>query len=310
MHLGLAFIARHGKFGLIIGLVAGLLLPGLAAVMRPWIPEMVALLLFLTAFRIGPVEAVESLDALTRTAATALVLQLVLPLGFIACLWVFGLSLTPLAMAAVLVLAAPSVTGSANFSILLGHDPAPALRLLILGTAILPLTCIPVFFFLPELGGVGEVLRAAARLLSVILTAAVLGFALRYWGFRTLSDRNRASVDGVTVIALAVIVIALMSAIRPAWDRDPWELGFWLLAAFGINFGAQIVTYLGLSALGRRDAVPVSIVSGNRNFALFLVALPPETTEPLLVFLGCYQFPMYLTPTLLRRLYAPRPSAI
>lgn len=308
MHQGLAFIARHGKLGLIFGLVAGLFMPGLAAVLRPWIPEMVALLLFLTAFRIGPVEAVDSLGALTRTATTALVLQLVLPLGFLALLWMLGLSLSPLAMAAVLVLAAPSVTGSANFSILLGHDPAPALRLLILGTAVLPLTCIPVFFFLPELGGVGEVLQAALRLLSVILFAAALGFAMRHWGARDLTDRHRASIDGVTVIALAVIVIALMSAIRPAWERDPWELGFWFIAAFAINFGAQIFTYVMLRFLGHRDAVPVSIVSGNRNFALFLVALPAETIEPLLVFLGCYQFPMYLTPTLLRRLYAPRSS--
>lgn len=303
---GLAFIARHGKFGLIVGLVAGLTLPDLALILRPWIPEMVALLLFLTAFRIGPREAMGSLGDLRATALTALVLQLVLPLLFLSGLWLFGVPFTPLAMAIMLMLAAPSVTGSANFAILLGHDPAPALRLLILGTAILPLTCIPVFFFLPELGGLQATLHAAGRLLVVILIAAALGFVLRQVGFPKLSDEARRSVDGLTVIALAVIVIALMSAIRPAFDRDPAELAFWLVAAFAINFGAQIATYFALRKRGRTDAVPVSIVAGNRNFALFFVALSPEITEPLLVFLGCYQFPMYLTPTLLRRLYDPR----
>ena len=49
--------------------------------------------------------------------------------------------------------------------------------------------------------------------------------------------------------------------------------------------------------------VPISIVAGNRNIALFLVALPAEITNPLLIFIGCYQVPMYLTPILMRRLY-------
>ncbi|MCU9838728.1 hypothetical protein OEZ49_13190 [Ruegeria sp. WL0004] len=305
MQLALAFIARHGKLGLIAGLVGGLALPGVAAMMRPWIPELVAFLLFLTAFRIGPVDAAGKLNDLTRTARAVLVLQLALPLGFLMLLKLTGLPMTPLALAAALVLAAPSVTGSANFTILLGHDPAPALRLLILGTALLPLTAIPVFWFLPEFGDLAAVLAAALRLLAVILAAAGLGFALRHWGARHLSEINRRAVDGLTVIALAVVVVALMSAIRPALAERPADLAFWLAAAFGINFGAQLLCFTFLRATGRPDPVPTSIVAGNRNFALFLVALPPQATDPLLIFLGCYQFPMYLTPTLMRRLYDP-----
>ena len=49
----LAFVARHGRAALVLGLVAGLLLPDLARLLRPWLPQMVAGLLFLTAFRIG-----------------------------------------------------------------------------------------------------------------------------------------------------------------------------------------------------------------------------------------------------------------
>lgn len=302
----LTFVARHGKLALIAGLAAGLALPGLAASLRPWIPEMVALLLFLTAFRIGPRDTVENLGAVSRTAGAVLVLQLALPLAFLAGLGALGLPLSPLALAVVLMLSAPSVTGAANFAILLGAEPAPALRLLILGTAVLPLTCIPIFAQLPQFGELSAVLGAAGRLLAVILAAAALGFALRHWGRPGLSEAERRATDGLTVIALAVIVVGLMAAVRPALAEDPAGLGFWLAAAFGVNFGMQIVTYGVLRALGRADAVPTAIVAGNRNFALFFVALPPETTAPLLIFLGCYQFPMYLTPTLLRRLYERR----
>lgn len=53
----------------------------------------------------------------------------------------------------------------------------------------------------------------------------------------------------------------------------------------------------------RAVAGPLAIGAGNRNIALFLVALAPETLAPLLVFIGCWQLPMYLTPILLPRLY-------
>ncbi|WP_425045102.1 hypothetical protein [Primorskyibacter sp. S87] len=299
----LLFVARHGKLVLIAGLVAGIALPGLATALRPWIPQMVAILLFLTAFRIGPRETVDNVAAVARTSVTVVALQLALPLLFVAGIGVAGLPFTPLALAVTLMLAAPSVTGAANFSILLGHDPAPALRLLILGTAALPLTCIPIFAQLPQFGALDAVLVAAARLLVVILAAALMGFALRHWGFPRLGERGRRATDGLTAIALAVIVVGLMSAVRPAYEQDPSNLAFWLAAAFAVNFGLQIATYLILRAGGQPDAVPTAIVAGNRNFALFFVALPPETSDPLLIFLGCYQFPMYLTPTLLRRFY-------
>jgi hypothetical protein len=46
-------------------------------------------------------------------------------------------------------------------------------------------------------------------------------------------------------------------------------------------------------------AAPLAIVAGNRNLALFLGVVPPETVMPLLLFVGCYQVPMYLTPMLI-----------
>ncbi|MFV0514965.1 MAG: hypothetical protein ACK5MY_15255 [Jhaorihella sp.] len=300
----LGSVARHARLCLVLGLLAGLTLPGLAAVLRPWLPQLVALLLFLTAFRIGLREAVQSLGALGRTAAAVLVLQLVLPLAAVALLRVLGLPLGPLAVAVVLLLSAPSVTGAPNFTLMTGHDPAPALRLLVLGTALLPLTVVPVFLALPALGELGSVLGAAGRLLGVILGATLAAFALRHVAAPRLRPKVVAALDGATAIALAVVVVALMSAIVPAFRDDPLRLVGWLVAAFAVNFGFQIATFGLLRAAGRpRDAVPLGIIAGNRNIALFLVALPGATTDPLLIFIGCYQIPMYLTPVLLGRFY-------
>ena len=72
----------------------------------------------------------------------------------------------------------------------------------------------------------------------------------------------------------------------------------------GTHQGLQVLSFLiTRKVLSQRERVPVSIVAGNRNIAIFLVALPASAAEPLLVFLGCYQVPMYLTPLLMQRLY-------
>jgi hypothetical protein len=52
--------------------------------------------------------------------------------------------------------------------------------------------------------------------------------------------------------------------------------------------------------------VALSVAAGNRSIALFLVALPPEMMAPLLLFIGCYQLPMFLTPFVMKRLYGGR----
>ncbi len=300
-------MARHSKQWLVAGLLAGLFLPGLAATLRPWLPEMVAILLFLTAFRIGPRAAFGTIGEARMAFVFALIYQLAMPLAAMATLSVVGIAGTPLGLAVILVAAAPSVTGSPNFAIMLGHDPVPALRLLIVGTALFPATVIPTLWFTPGLGEQAEVLTAALRLIGIIAAAVGVAFVLRWQACPELSDERREALDGLSAMMLAVIVIGLMAALGPTLREDPAEALFWVVAAFGVNFGLQIAAFAVLRAVGdTKRAVPVGIIAGNRNIALFLVALPAVVTDPLLIFIACYQLPMYLTPILLKPLYRRR----
>ena len=111
---------------------------------------------------------------------------------------------------------------------------------------------------------------------------------------------------GLHEIAMAIVVIGLMSAVGPAVRERPADLALALGAAFAGNFGLQIAAATILRRTApERFVAPLSIIAGNRNIALFLTALPAAVTDPLLLFIGCYQVPMYLTPILLRRLYPP-----
>ncbi|MEJ6390180.1 hypothetical protein [Gymnodinialimonas ulvae] len=301
----LAFCARHGRWGLVVGLACGLTLPGLAAAMRPWLPQMVAGLLFITAFRIGYSASVGKVTDLPRVCAEALVLQLCLPLFGFGLFWVFGLNGALAATAIVLMLAAPSISGSPNFSILMGHDPAPAMQVLVVGTALFPLTSIPVLLLLGSaFGGAGTVLSIGLTLIAVIFLATGAGFALRAIVLPRPTAAQLQSLDGVGVLALAIIVVGLMAGIGPILEASPLSLLGWVALVFAANFGLQIVSYRSIRHIVPAPrAAPLSIISGNRNVAMFLLALPAGVTDELLVFIGCYQLPMYLTPLLLRWFY-------
>lgn len=306
----LSLVARHGRAAMVLGLLAGFALPQLAASLKPWLPEMVAGLLFLTAFRIGAPRAVGGLRDGISSLKAVVVLQMALPLLALACFYGLGLLATPLAVAIILMLSAPSLTGGPNITLLLGHAPEPAFRLMILGTALMPLTVLPVLLLLPELGDLKQVLKASLRLTATIAVTVGLAFACRHWIARSLKQRAATAVDGLTILALAVIVIGLMAALGPALHTAPWRVAQWMAVALFANFGLQYACFRWLMWRGAISlAVPTAVVAGNRNFALFLIALPASTTDPLLIFLGCYQVPMYLTALVMQRVYAKAPPA-
>lgn len=299
----LAFFARHGRIVLVIGLIAGVLLPQLAAFLKPYLPHMVATTLFLAALRIGPKEALGNLQGLRNIVSTLVMYQIAIPILFIIILPFTGLS-PVLITALTLMAAAPSISGSPNLTIMLGYNPAPALRMLVAGTALVPITAFIVFFFVPAFGSAASVAFAALRLLVLIGAAAGLAFLLRIFVFKQATTKFLFSVDGLSALAMAGIVIGLMTAIGPALRTNPSHVIFVLSIAFIASFGLQITTYLSTNKIQDQSTrVGQAVIAGCRNNALFIAALPAAITDPLLLYIGCYQIPMYLTPLLLKRFY-------
>ncbi len=135
-------------------------------------------------------------------------------------------------------------------------------------------------------------------------------FVTRHIALPELEGAGRDALDWVMSIGLAVIVIGLMSALGPAIKAVPWEVGTWLVLVFLVSFGLQVVAHIVLrTSGGEADAAPFALVAGNRNVALFLVALPVTQSPEFLIFLGCYQIPMCLTAILMRPLLG-KPSTL
>ena len=302
----LTFAARHARLVLVIGLVVGTAIPALAQAVKPWLPQLVSCLLFLAALRIGLREATGRLANTPFTLGLIGVFQLALPLLLILLFRILDWN-TPLATGLVLMASAASISGSPNICVLTGNNPSAALRLLVVGTALLPLTVLPVFSFMPQLGSADTVFSASIRLFVIIVGTTALGFAIRRWFLPQPDPVALAAIDGVSSVTMAVMVVGLMSAMGPALMATPWTVLLTLLVAFAANYGLQVLAHIVLRApRWAEDRVAFSVVAGNRNMALFLSVLPLTVTDPVLLFVACYQVPMFLTPVLLSRLYTPR----
>lgn len=301
--------ARNGPYVLVAGLVAGLLLPGMAEPMRPLLPPLVVLLLFVTVLRMEPAAILGSLGDLHKVGLTVLGFQFVLPLVILSVGFFGGWTGTPVLLSLLIMTAAPSISGSPNLCLMMGYPAEYAMRLVVVGTAVLPLTVLPIFWMMPELGDVQSVLRAALRLFLTIALATAAAVLLRRTVLRAPSLSTLQGLEGLANITLAVFVIGLMPSVSATALSNPAVAAFWIAFACLINFGAQVICFLlTRTRLPAAKATAVSLIAGNRNVAIFFVALPPDVTLPLLAFIGAYQIPMYLTPIVMRRMY--RQSAV
>lgn len=268
--------------------------------MRTAIPACIGLLLFTAVLRIFAdtrlPEIVGSRSTFMPLMGRVLLSQLALPcvlllIGTFAgvpMLWVLALTL---------VAAASPISGCPNLVLLMRGDAALALRWLLIGTAVLPITCLPVLYFLYPNQPVSAMLQPS--LVLVLLIGVSVGLALlviritRHYSVVL----NKPAIDGVSALVLALMVIGLMSAFHSP-DTSMSDVVLMLLLAIVINAGLQCLGVLGAWILKYEKArtVCTGVVCGNRNIALYLTALPVAQMEPLLLFIACYQVPMYLTP--------------
>jgi len=275
----LRFCAVNGRWILVFSLVVGLLSETLANIVKPHIEALIALLLFTTCLRVGPRQMLGAMREIKANLIFTVVLQVLLPVTIVVIFWI-GDFHHPLWLALILLTSAPAISGSPHLVALLGFDPTSTLRQLIIGTALLPFTIIPVF------------------------GAAALAFTIRYSLMKHPGQKELEKIDGVSTILLSIMVLGLMAAIHSEISDDPLNLLMTLFVAISANFGLQIITTLVLARSRFSEyAVPMGLIAGNRNIALFMTALAVTKTQPLLLFIACYQIPMYLTPILMRRFY-------
>jgi len=295
-------LSRHARPILAGGIFAGLLLPDLAALLRPLMEAAVVASLTLSMLRIDWPSILAWGRRPGRAAAALGWILLGAPLLTLAAVGALGVS-QGLAAALVFAAAAPPVTAAPAFALLLGLDAALALVVLVIGTALLPLTLGPVAFWLLDLElsvGLGPFLARIAVFIG--LPFVISGVTLRRVG-RGALDARAGEINGAIVLALVIFAIGIMDGVAARLLADPWTVALFAAAAFALNLALQAVGTGAFLWMGRRQALTMGLASGYRNMAIMLVLTAGIAGSDMWLYVAMAQFPMYILPMLTAPVY-------
>lgn len=292
-------MGRQARWALPIGVLIGIAIPPLAALLAP----------LLTAAVIGTLTAAmlrmdwTQLAALVRRPWLPLVLALMLLVLSPLALWLLakGIGLPAVfALALVLQAAAPPIGSTAAFALILNLDAGLCLVGTLLATLLLPLTLTPIVALLLPQAGISVDPWSFFLRVSLVIAApfALVGLLRLALGAERLR-RNDDALAGINVVLLVVFAIAVMNGVTERWLAEP-RLMFELLAlAFAFTISLHVFGYLVFRALGDVTAFSAALMSGNRNMGLML-AVTAGTAGPVFsLYVGIAQIPMYCAPLLL-----------
>ncbi|MBX9700858.1 MAG: hypothetical protein K2X74_15580 [Acetobacteraceae bacterium] len=304
MTAGLAWAARHGGALLAVGVFGGIALAPVAAALREVVTPAVALLMTLVLLRIDPGEVLAWARRPARVALIAAWMLLACPVLAYLAVRAAGLEAS-LAAGVVLMASSAAISSVPAFARMVGLDPAICLVGMVVTTLLVPFTAPPLALGLLGLDLAISLSGLMVRLALIIGLPALLAVALRRWLGAARVARAGPGLDGATVVVLVVFAFGIMDGVQARLIADPaWVLGG-IAVALAANLALNGLTALVLApVLGRGPALAAGLLAGNRNQALFLAVLPAGADAGVLLFFALGQVPMFVTPALLRPVYA------
>ena len=301
--IGRALQALAARATLILpcSVAIGLLLPDLAALLRPLVTPLVWGLLTVAMTR-------TDWPGLRRLGSRKL--QVAAVLGFLmvgagvlvapAALWI-GLP-AGLALSVSIMCLCPPITSAPALAPILGLNQPLSLVAAVLGLLLAPLTLPPLALHLLGLDLDVGVLDLMGRLGLLVGSALAVALVTR----RMLGDRlivMAKPIDGLGMVFLVVFAIAIFDGVTALFLADPLRVLAYVVAAFAAHLVYQAVAIALFCWMGRRDALTVGFLAGTRNMGLLLAVLPANADPALFLFIATVQFPIYMMPSLLRPIY-------
>jgi predicted Na+-dependent transporter len=280
----------------------GLAIPSLATAVRPLLAPALILPLAIALLRLDWRHLYDYARRPVLVAVATIWLLGVSPL----LLWLVlqGLPLPPaLVQALVLAAASSPVTMCATVSLIIGLDAALAVVVLIVATALVPLTLPVLSLMLLGMNldiGFATFMARLSWLIGIPFGVALV--ARRFAGPEWIA-RNARPLDAIAVISLVIFAIAIMDGITAAFFARPGVVVGTLVAVFATNLALQLAGTLAFRRLGARSALTMGLMTGNCNLGIILVALADKASFDIVMVLALGQIPMYILPALLGPLY-------
>lgn len=298
----LEWSALKGAALLAIGIFAGLLIPPLAAAFRDVITPTVFILMTLVLLRVDPAQVLAYLKRPVLVLALLVWLLAVCPLLAWAVVQAMGLD-GPLGAALVIMATGCAATSSPAFARLVGLDGEISFVVAVVSTLLVPFTAPPLALGLLGIDLAISIQGLMLRLALVVGLPLLLSVAIRRWmGPRRLAEWGKA-VDGAVVLMVVFYGFGVMDGMMAKLLAEPaFVLGGTALAFAGA-FALNAATAIAFTPYGQRVALSAGLLSGNRNMALYLAVLPAATDSRILLFFAMCQFPLFLSPFLLKPIY-------
>ena len=300
----LSWIGRQGTRALVALVVIGIVFPSLGAILKPYLTEAVFVLLCIAFLRVDSASLKtcfsRPLIVLAATAWTSVALPVLFGVG---CL-LLGLdkSVPDLFLALMLQAVASPMMAAPALAALMGLDATLVLITLVTSTALIPITA-PLFAFV----FVGPILSfsplvLAAKLSAILVGAALLGFALRKLSGRAFIERQKMRIHGFNILVLFVFVAALMENVGAQFLAAPLSTLALAALAFAMFFAILCLTTFLFLPAGQESALALGFMASQRNMGLMLAATGGVLPELTWLYFALSQFPIYLSPQLLKPL--------
>ncbi|MGE0753032.1 MAG: Na+-dependent transporter [Variibacter sp.] len=313
---GLAWLGRQGTRAVALSLLLGLAVPQLAALLKPIVPEAIFVMLTLSFLRVDPRHLRDYLMRPGLVLAAAVWHAVVIPLTLGAALVAFGLPAASPALFLVLILqaASPPIMSAPAFAALMGLDAAVSLAVMIVCMMVTPFTAA---FYLHLFVGPDLTipsLTLGGRLLLIVAGSAIVATLIHRFAPRGWVAAQTQRIDGLNVIVLFIFAIAVMEGVAAHFIADPL-LVLWVLAiTFAVALGLTALTTLVFAWCGIGRAFSIGLAVGHRNLGLMMAATGVAVPDLTWLYFGLSQFPIYLTPQLLkplaRRFTAKKPGRV
>lgn len=300
----LTWLGRQGTRAVAASIFIGIMVPPLAALLKPIFAYALFVLLCLAFLRVDPVEVRAHFARPVIVGAAAAWMMLVTPLMIGLSLIALGIAdrLPGLYIAMILQAAAPPVISAPTLAALMGLDAALSLATLVVCTALTPLTA-PIFAAIFVGPGMAiSPVALGAKLLAMLAGAAIVAALVRRYGGKEWVARQSERIDGLSVVALFFFAVALMDGVLVALLAEPLKMFGLTVLSFALSLGLTALTAFVFARLGAGQALALGLAAGNRNMGLMLAAAGTAVPDLTWLYFAVAQFPIYLTPAMLKPL--------
>lgn len=300
----LSWLGRQGTRAVAALVVIGIAIPPIGALLKPFVTEAVFVLLCIAFLRVdtGAFRAYLKRPAIVL-AATAWT-SLVIPTLFGVSCFIFSFKdkSPELFLAFMLQGVASPMMAAPALAALMGLDATLVLVTLVASTALIPFTA-PLFAYV----FVGPVLTITpltlgTKLFAILAGSALIGLTVRRIAGLAAIERQKEKIDGFNILALFVFVAAVMESVVARFLNAPMITIGLAVFAFVVFFAVFCLTTLLFTFAGRDRALALGFMTSQRNMGLMLAATGGVLPDLTWLYFALSQFPIYLSPNLLKPL--------